>query len=73
MDIETVGLGAGSYPEPKEEMTKTVDITINVEYKCAIEVPENWNYEKIEDDIKDNIVDYINDSMLSKWEVDINE
>lgn len=26
MEIETMGLGAGSYPEPPEEKTKTIDI-----------------------------------------------
>lgn len=70
MDIETVGLGAGSYPEPKEEMTKIVDITINVEYECVVEVPESWTDEDIKEDIKENLNDYLHEGFIKNWEVD---
>lgn len=72
MDIETKGLGAGSYPEPPEEKTKNVKVTLTVTVKHIIEVPENWDEEAIKEDIKENMDEYLTDSMLEDWEVDIN-
>lgn len=72
MDIETRGLGAGSYPEPPEEKTKNVKVTLTVTVKHIIEVPENWDEEAIKEDIKENMDEYLTDSMLEDWEVDIN-
>lgn len=37
MDIETRGLGAGSYPEPKDLETRTVKLTCV--FKTEVEVP----------------------------------
>lgn len=71
MDIETRGLGAGSYPEPPEEKTKNVKVTLTVTVKHIIEVPENWDEEAIKEDIKENMDEYLTDSMLEDWEVDI--
>lgn len=41
MNIETRGLGAGSYPEPKEIETRTVEVTCT--FKTEIEVPEKFD------------------------------
>lgn len=71
MDIETRGLGAGSYPEQPEEKTKNVKVTLTVTVKHIIEVPENWDEEAIKEDIKENMDEYLTDSMLEDWEVDI--
>lgn len=41
MDIETRGLGAGSYPEPKDIETRTVEVTCV--FKTEVEVPEKFD------------------------------
>lgn len=71
MNIETIGLGAGSYPEPPEEKTKTVNLTVRVEYKIMdLEVPEKWDSKKLEEVINENLNDYIIDANINDWEVD---
>lgn len=37
--METRGLGLGSYPEPKDIETKTVEVTCT--FKTKVEVPKN--------------------------------
>ena len=71
MEIETIGLGAGSYPEPPEEKTKTIEVTINVEYKVEVEIPEKWGRERIYEDIKENISDYINNAVIEDYEIEV--
>ena len=71
MEIETIGLGAGSYPEPPEEKTKTIEVTINVEYKTEVEIPEKWSRERIYEDIKENISDYINNAVIEDYEIEV--
>ncbi len=71
MDIETIGLGAGSYPEAPEEKAKTINVIIKVEYKIKdLEIPEKWDSERIEEDIRENLNDYIQESTIEDWEVD---
>ena len=71
MDIETMGLGAGSYPEPPEEKTKTIDIKLNVEYIIRdIEVPEKWDLERIREDVREYMSDYIQNAIIEDWEVE---
>lgn len=54
MEIETRGLGAGSYPEPKEVGTRTVRLVIS--FKTEVEVPENLeNYCDIKEYIEDTM------------------
>lgn len=71
MEIETIGLGAGSYPEPLEEKTKTIEVTINVEYKAEVEIPEKWGRDRIYEDIKENINDYINNAVIEDYEIEV--
>lgn len=71
MEIETIGLGAGSYFEPPEEKTKTIEVTINVEYKAEVEIPEKWSRERIYEDIKENISDYINNAVIEDYEIEV--
>ena len=72
MDIETRGLGAGSYPEPPEEKTKTIDIKLNVEYTIRdLEVPEKWDLERIIEDIREYMSDYIQNAIIEDWEAEI--
>lgn len=61
MDIETLGLGAGSYPDAPKEDTKTVTGKLYVIYKFSKEVPKNWEYEDIVDDIYANTDEYKQD------------
>lgn len=53
--LETKGLGAGSYPEPKEIEERTIKI------KCSfdgyVSVPKGWDYDKVEEYIKDLSID----------------
>lgn len=71
MEIETMGLGAGSYLEPPEEKTKTIEVTINVEYKTEVEVPEKWDSERIYEDIRENVNDYINNAVIEDYEIEV--
>ena len=72
MDIETRGLGAGSYPTPPEEETECVSGKIYISYEFKeIEVPEAWDRERILEDIKENISYYIENSNEEIEEVDI--
>lgn len=69
--METKGLGAGSYPEPQDN-TKTVNIEITTTIINEIEVPKDWDDERIRDDIKENLDEYIDSGMEINWEVEIN-
>ena len=69
--IETKGLGAGSYPEPTYEETKIVKGTICIEYNFEVELPSNWDNEKIQEDIKNNLSEYISDSDYEIADIDI--
>lgn len=70
MDIETMGLGAGSYPEPQDN-TKTVHIEITITGSNDIEVPKDWDKEQIRDDIRANLDEYFRDCTEEDWEVEI--
>lgn len=69
--METKGLGAGSYPEPQDN-TKTVKIEITTTVINEIEVPKDWDDERIRDDIRENLDEYIDSGMEINWEVEIN-
>jgi hypothetical protein len=55
MNIETQGLGAGSYPEPPEQKEKDVNAKVYLTLELNYSVPENWNREEIIEDIKENL------------------
>lgn len=57
MDIETKGLGAGSYPEPKEKKTRIVEVTCT--FKTEVEVPADL-------DMYCEIKEYIEQTMTKK-------
>lgn len=58
--IETMGLGAGSYPEAPEYEERTLKAKVMVTYEIETEIPASWDDETIEDDIRSNLDDYIN-------------
>lgn len=62
MDIETKGLGAGSYPEPEEIPTK--DVTIKLYITCEIEdeFPKDMENDEIISYVKGNLNDYCLDN-----------
>lgn len=71
--METKGLGAGSYPEPKEEKTKLINIHINIQYAINdLEVPSKWNFEDIQEDFKQNMVDYITNAEIEDFNMEVN-
>lgn len=61
MEIETKGLGAGSYPEPpeKEEKEKHIKGTVTVTYDIDTYVPIEYEDEEIIDYIKSDPDEYI--------------
>ena len=72
MNIETKGLGAGSYPEPSERRTKDVELTLKAEYTIRTEIPKNWTKEDIQEDIMKNIDEYIDEAWDKDYELIIN-
>ncbi len=58
MNIETIGLGAGSYPEPKETKDKHIQAHIIISFDLEYDIPESWNNEAIIQDIKENLNDF---------------
>lgn len=66
--IET-SLMVNDYPEPHEKEMKTVKGTIYLTYKFEVEVPAEWNNEKIEEDMRENLCDYQQD--LIETDMDI--
>lgn len=62
MDIETQGLGAGSYPEPPAQRVQFISGKIYITYEFKdFEFPEEWTLDEIKNDIKENVSDYIYD------------
>lgn len=71
--METKGLGAGSYPEPKEEKTKLINIAINIQYAINdLEVPSKWGFEDIQEDFKNNMIDYITNAEIEDFNMEVN-
>ena len=71
MEIETRGLGAGSYPEPTI-YGKETQITLNVELTIKNFYPKDMTRKDIEEDIRHNIRGYIDMGEIDDWEVEIN-
>lgn len=69
--VETKGLGAGSYPERKED-EKDIEVIINVEYGTKITVNKSIDVEYIFNEIKANLNEYIRNSEILDWEAEIN-
>lgn len=67
--IETKGLGAGSYPmAPEKDET---EITIQLEIKTSDIFPETWDKEEIEDYVRGNIKEYLQDGEIEIHEIEI--
>lgn len=67
--IETVGLGAGSYPmAPEKDET---EIIIHLEIKTSDIFPETWDKEEIKDYVKGNIKDYLQDGEIEVHEIEV--
>ncbi len=64
-------LGAGSYPSPIEEEEKLVTGEVTVTYQIYDYVPKNWDIDQIEDDIKENLDEYIDIREFKDIEIDI--
>ena len=55
-----------------QDNTKTVKIEITTTVINEIEVPKDWDDERIRDDIRENLDEYIDSGMEINWEVEIN-
>jgi hypothetical protein len=58
MEIETKGLGAGSYPEPPETKEKHIKANVTISFVLEYDVPEDWDRDLIVQDIKENLNDF---------------
>jgi len=57
MDIET-SLMVDDYPTPQEN-TKTIKGSIVLTYNFDTEVPNDWNEDRIKEDIRKNLEEYL--------------
>lgn len=64
-------LGAGSYPSPVEEEEQVISGEITLTYKLFGCVPKKWDRDQIEDDIKENLDEYIDIREFKDIEIDI--
>ena len=71
MDIETMGLGAGSYPEPPEEHVRNHKIEINLSFEFDEDFPEKWDKDTIVEDVRSNLGEYINLYEFENIDIDV--
>lgn len=64
-------LGAGSYPSPVEEEEQLVTGEITLTYKIYEYAPKDWDRDQIEDDIKENLDEYVDIREFEDIEIDI--
>lgn len=57
MDIET-SLMVDDYPTPQEN-SKTIKGSIVLTYNFEVEVPDNWDEDRIKQDIKEDLNEYL--------------
>ena len=57
--IDTTEAGGGSYPSPSESGNKKISGTIVVSYKFGDDFPKRYTKEFIEDYIKQNYFEYL--------------
>lgn len=69
MNMETIGLGAGSYPMAPESDETNIEIHLTI--KTSDSFPETWEKQEIEDYIKANIQEYIQSGEIEIHEVEI--
>ena len=68
--METIELGAGSYPTPPERETKEVELEIYVRYIVSTEVPKEWTLKDIQEDFKENKQEYLLDAEIEDFEIE---
>lgn len=56
--IDTREAGAGSYPTPPEIEEKTIKAHICLSFDIEENVPEEWDTDRIIEDIKENLNDF---------------
>lgn len=64
-------LGAGSYPSPVEEEEQVISGTVIITFNIDASVPACWDRDRIEEDIKENLEEYIGIREFKDIEVDI--
>ena len=64
-------LGAGSYPSPVEEEEQVISGEITLTYKIFGYVPKKWDRDRVEDDIRENLSEYIDFREFKDIEIDI--
>ena len=64
-------LGAGSYPSPVEEEEQAISGEITLTYKIFGYVPKKWDRDRVEDDIRENLSEYIDFREFKDIEIDI--
>ena len=69
--IETIGLGAGSYPMAPEKDESEKQITLYLEVKTTDIFPETWDKEQIQEYIKTNAYDYIQNGEIKINEIEV--
>lgn len=71
MNIETTGLGTGSYPEPKDDF-KSIKAKVHISFDLYYDVPARWDKEKATEDVKQNLHDFEwYDEQIEEVEVEI--
>jgi hypothetical protein len=69
--METIELGAGSYPEPLEQKMKDKNIKILITIETEDEFPNEWDDEEIKYYIQENINEYVRTSDLNIEEIEV--
>lgn len=67
--IDTIHIGAGSYPTPLEKDETTFELTITI--KTSDIFPETWDKEEIKDYIRDNVREYLNYEDIENVDIEI--
>lgn len=64
-------LGAGSYPGPTEEEEQLITGKVIITFDINASVPATWDRDRIEEDIKENLDEYIDIRGFDDIEIDI--
>lgn len=64
-------LGAGSYSSPTEEEEQLITGRVIITFNIDASVPADWNRDRIEEDIKENLDEYIDIREFKDIEIDI--
>ena len=67
--IDTIHIGAGSYPTPLEKDETTFELTITI--KTSDIFPETWDKEQIKNYIRGTIKDYLQNGEIEIKEIEV--